>query len=174
MTEETKNKDYIASFVTYVTTKIQGDTGFRAAMTRADNPDTESQAWRYLVHFCDLGNPWQRLPLGLVGAAIARKRVTQDGTQQLGEALRLCKQSIQDDDDSVERKLRRLLACDSSLELVQVLRPVLQFVQKGERVSLNYAQLLRDVLYFSERVKLQWAKQYYGQKQEGDACTSPE
>ncbi|MDO4575791.1 MAG: type I-E CRISPR-associated protein Cse2/CasB [Planctomycetia bacterium] len=174
MTEETKKKVHAANFVAYVMEKIQDDTGFRAAMTRADNPDTESQAWRYLVHFCDLERPWERLPLGLVGAAIARKRIAQDGTQRLGEALRFCKQSLQEEDDSVERKLRRLLACDSSAELVPVLRPVLRLVQNAEKVSLNYTQLLRDILYFSEKVKLQWAKQYYSKKQEDDACTSPE
>ena len=151
-----------ARFVSYVLQKLQSDdTGFRAALTRADNPATEAQAWSVLVKFCDLKNDRQRLPLALIGACMARVRAEENGKQSFGEALQLCKEKLGEDDERIERKLRRVLTCDDTLELVQVLRPILRFVVSQGNVALDYIQLLKDVLYFNEKTKLIWASQYY-------------
>lgn len=172
MVDDKKQKE--DRFVEYVLQNLSRDTGFRAALTRADNPQTEPQAWPYLANYCDLEKPWERLPYALVAACMARLRAEKNGTQSLGEALRFSKENLLEDDDSIERKLRRILACDNVEELVSVLRPILRYVTGKENVSLNYAQLLRDVLYFNEKTKTIWAKQYYSKKKEVEECSSPE
>lgn len=172
MVDDKKQKE--DRFVEYVLQNLSRDTGFRATLTRADNPQTEPQAWPYLANYCDLEKPWERLPYALVAACMARLRAEKNGTQSLGEALRFSKENLLEDDDSIERKLRRILACDNVEELVSVLRPILRYVTGKENVSLNYAQLLRDVLYFNEKTKTIWAKQYYSKKKEVEECSSPE
>ena len=82
-----------SAFVQYVINRCSNekDTGFRAVMRRADNPNQCSAAWEYLVPFCDLASAHQRLSFALIGAAIAREKPEHDGTNGVGEALlKLC------------------------------------------------------------------------------------
>ena len=157
-----------AGFVDYVIKQVQdkNDTAFRAVMRRADNPNQCSAAWEYLVPFCDLSKDYQRLSFALVGAAIARKKPEKDGTQGLGAALRhICKDDA--DVNREARRLRRLLACNSALELIPVLRPIVQYIQSKDGTSIWYLQLLKDLLNWDsnprerERTKIEWTRQYY-------------
>ncbi|MDY0145222.1 MAG: type I-E CRISPR-associated protein Cse2/CasB, partial [Kiritimatiellia bacterium] len=50
------------SFVEYVLQRMEDDTGFGAALRRADNPATDYQAWEHLARWCDLDKAWERLP----------------------------------------------------------------------------------------------------------------
>lgn len=165
MSSEEKEKRE-ARFVGMVITRMldngnnKPDTAFRAAMGRADNPATEHPSWKYLVPYCRLEQDEERQAYGLVGASIARCRPQKNGRMSLGEALRCCTQG-DSSEDPAERRLRRLLACDDRLELIRILRPILRLLEKNEKVSLNYIRLLEDILFFSEKTKLQWAKQYY-------------
>ncbi|MDO4628020.1 MAG: type I-E CRISPR-associated protein Cse2/CasB [Planctomycetia bacterium] len=162
--EEFVQKEYnISDFVDSVIQRIEKDTGFRARMRRADNPLTAEEAWSYLIKLgnVDLKNDIQRFGFGLVGAAIARDRVKENGTQTLGRALNFCRESMTEEDASVERLLRRVLACRDALELIPILRRVVVYIQKNEKTALDYKQLLKDILYFGENVKLRWAKDYY-------------
>lgn len=179
--KERENDKKAKRFVSEVLQKLQSnDTRFRAELTRADNPATEMQAWPVLAKYCKLETKSQRLSFALIGACMARVRAEEDGTQKFGEALRMCKENPADDDDRIERKLRRILACDDTLELVQVLRPILRFVVSQGNVSLNYENLLKEILRFNEEksreyIKLCWASQYYNTpEKEEEACTSPE
>lgn len=152
-----------AKFVHAMIKRCQSDTACRAALTRADNPGTEAHAWPYLVAYCDLASVGERKAFGVVGAAIARAKPQANGTQPLGEALRQCKAEAED--KSVERKLRRVLACDGAEELAAILRSLLRFIQNHEKARLNYVALLRDILCFGETVRLRWASQYYGTRE---------
>lgn len=168
MTEEAQ-KTTPHVFVNRVITRInKDDTAFRAAMTRADNPQTEYQSWRYLIELgeVDLKIDWQRRAYALVGAAIARERTTKEGTQSLGEALKMCCIKPGEVDDSVDRRFRRIMACDSREELITVLRQIIRYLQSNEKVSLKYGKLLDDIRYFGERVKTDWAKAFYPKKSE--------
>ncbi|MCR5165319.1 MAG: type I-E CRISPR-associated protein Cse2/CasB [Thermoguttaceae bacterium] len=174
MTEEAqKPNPYV--FVDRVISRIKDDTAFRAAMTRADNPQTEYQSWRYLIELghVDLKIDWQRRAYSLVGAAIARERTSKEGTQSLGEALKMCCIKPGEIDDSLDRRFRRILACDSREELITVLRQIIRYVQNNEKVSLKYGKLLSDILYFGESVKTDWAKAFYFKKSE-DSEEEPE
>ena len=151
-------------FVEKVIARLRDDTAFRAAMTRADNPSTAAQAWRFLMELgnVDLENDQERQAFALIGAAMARERTESNGLQSLGRALQMCNAEPGKIDDSVERRLRRILACDSRKELIPVLRQIIRYVQNCEKVSLDYERLLRDILYFNEKVKIRWASEYYG------------
>lgn len=165
MTETvSKSKTRTELFVERVISRLKTDNGFRAAMTRADHEATAPQAWRFLLELgnADLENDSERQAFALVGAAMARERTEGNGTQSLGRALFCCKADPKEADDSVERRLRRILACENRSELIAVLRQIIRYVQKAEKVRLDYERLLCDILYFSDRVKVQWAKDYYG------------
>ena len=165
----------IKGFVETILKKISTDTGLRAALTRADNPNTEPEAWPFLARFCDLERENERRAYGLVAAVIARTRTEKNGNQTLGIALRQCKVDLTQDDDSIERKLRRILACDSTAELIPVLRPLLRFITGKDGVQLDFAQLLQDILYFGDKTKVRWAAQYFrNAKKEEETCSSAE
>lgn len=164
------DQSMISKFVGTCLCRINNDdTAFRAAMTRADNPATESQSWRYLVPFCNLELDIERGAFALVGAAIAREKPEANGKRSLGLALRSAKNDP--DDDSIDRKVQRLLACSNRSELIPVLRPILRFLNKQENTNIDYIALLRDIISFSEKTKLRWAKQYYKYQEEQNECT---
>ena len=149
-----------AGFVAAVIARVKTDTAFRAVMSRADNPAFESAAWEYLIPYCNIEKDFERIPFALVGAAIARIRPENDGKAGLGSAFR----AICGKDEDRERealRFRRLIACDSSLELCRILRPVLQYLaSKG--ASVSFTRLLNDLLFWGQRTKIRWTTQFYG------------
>ena len=151
--------------------KGKQDTGYRAIMRRADNPNLESIAWEHLVAWCDIENPYLRKSFALVGAAIARMDSPEkapQGKATVGKAL----QSLCNGKDAMEakeregRRLQRLIACDSTLELLRVLRPVLQYLQSKGCETLDYAGLLQDICYWDERKRIKWIKDFYLESEE--------
>ena len=172
MTEAvSKSKTRTELFVDRVISRLKTDNGFRAAMTRADHEATAPQAWRFLLELgnADLENDSERQAFALVGAAMARERTETNGTQSLGRALFCCKVDPKEADDSIERRLRRILACENSSELVAVLRQTIRFMQRSDKVRLDYEWLLRDILFFNEKTKVRWAQDYYGRHEDEDA-----
>jgi len=157
-----------SGFVEYVIRRSgqKSDTAFPAVMRRADNPAQCSAAWEYLVPFCDLEDERQRLAFSLIGAAIAREKPEKDGSRGIGAVL---KQICGADKDAVEResrRFRRLIGCDTVRELAAVLRPVLQYLQSKSAGSICYEQLLKDMLYWSEKVKIRWTCDFYGRTED--------
>ncbi|MBQ4144159.1 MAG: type I-E CRISPR-associated protein Cse2/CasB [Thermoguttaceae bacterium] len=177
MTETSSQKYKAKRFVERVIARLRPDSqgktdnGFRAAMTRADHEATAPQAWRFLLELgnVDLEKDWERQAFALVGAAMARERTETNGTQSLGRALFCCKVDPKEADDSIERRLRRILACENSSELVAVLRQTIRFMQRSDKVRLDYEWLLRDILFFNEKTKVRWAQDYYGRHEDEDA-----
>lgn len=156
-------------FVNYVFERAARDTGFAAKMRRADNPATEDQSWATLAAFeVDLGRDSERLPFAVVGAAICRSNSSTDGENGIGAALASSYEvaDIEHVEKAAESRLRRLLACASTAELCQILRPVLRLVADKSRLSLSYARLLADMLRFESRyqedIKKRWAMDFYG------------
>lgn len=157
-----KDNPNISGYVEYVIrrAKNKSDTAFRAVMRRAANPNLESAAWEYMVPFCDIGVDRIRHAFALVGAAIAAEAPETDGTVSIGRALRsMCK-----DDDAVERegrRLRRLLGCETTDELIGVLRPMVHYLQDNAVMKISYARLLQDLCYWGERTRIAWTKDFY-------------
>lgn len=167
MTEEAQKPNPYA-FVNSVISRIKNDdTAFRAAMTRADNPQTEYQAYKYLAKEVNLTYDVSRRAYGLIGAAIARYRIEANGNQRFGQAMRTA--SLMDSgelESAGERRMERILACSNTLELIDVLRPVLRFILQNEKVSLNFASLLKEIILFDkdeyiQEIKIHWAQDFY-------------
>lgn len=165
------------NFVNYVLERADGDAGFAAKMRRADNPATEYQSWGLLAAFgVNLEKDNERLPFALIGAALCRSDLTKDGNCGVGAALAGSFDKEAEDkksdgknktgDKPGEPRLRRLLACSSTEEACRILRPILRLIESREKKRLNYAGLLRDLLYFESpgqrRIKQRWAMDFYG------------
>ena len=155
------------AFVDYIISRCQADNGMRAALKRADNPATEYQSWEVLAGFkINLEHENQRLPYATVAAAIARSKADKNGTTRIGLAIARCYEDG-NASDQAKAKLRRLLACDSVPEACRILRPLFSLIEAKGGVTLNYAQLLDDLLRFGHddsqlRIKARWAQDFYG------------
>ena len=163
----------VASIVAKTFARCKNDKGFAAALKKADNPDTEYQAWEI---FADYGIPLnidvQRLPCALVLSAVARSSRDSDGSLGLGSALaRAYQEDGGKDSDAAKAKLRRILACDNVVELCSVLRPVLRLISSRSEV-ISYTKLLKDLIYFDpEKILARWAQDFFvsGQKVEEES-----
>lgn len=152
------------NFVSYAITRIHKDTGFAARLRRADNPATEYQSWELLAGFgVDLEFDWSRLPYCVVGAALAKAKPEADGSLKLGAAIAACYDEGSQSDQA-KAKLRRLLACSTTAEACQILRPLLALIS-SRGVRLDFSQLLDDLLWFSgdsrDRIRTRWAQSFY-------------
>ena len=156
-------------FVTYALTRLHQDTGFAARLRRADNPATEYQSWELLAGFgVDLEHDWTRLPYCVVGAALAKAKPESDGSLKLGAAIAACYEDGSASDQA-KAKLRRLLACSTTAEACQILRPLLALISSRGK-PLDFSQLLDDLLWFSgdrrERIRTRWAQSFYHRAKE--------
>ena len=158
--QENQNKS--EAFVSYVIRKVASDTAARAAFARGDNPDTAYLAWEYLVSWCDIADLKQCKAYALIAAAIAREQISSNGKMNVGECLRAVVTEPGDLENSPEKaRLMRLLACDTGLELVELLRSIIRYLQGKEGVRLNYAQTLDDILWWCEKRKVNWSKAFF-------------
>lgn len=169
------DNDRSSGFVAHVLQRAKVDTGFAARMRRADNTDTEYQAWGELAAFnVNLELDRERLPFSIVGAALCREKPEQDGKYSIGASLASCFEQTPGNpgDNPGVSRLRRILACNTIREICQVLRPMLHFVAEKSTRPLSYAGLLRDLLFFESangsRIKRRWAMDFFGQPQEQD------
>jgi CRISPR system Cascade subunit CasB len=155
------------SFVEYALQRMKDDSGFGAALRRADNPATEYQAWEHLASWCDLEKSWERVPFATVAAALARAKPVRNGHQPIGQALAACYDEG-NQSDNAKSKLRRLLACDTVEEACRVLRPLLGLMASKEKSHLDYGSLLDDLLKFGEWTKQRWAMDFFGRRGDDD------
>lgn len=169
-----------ASFVAWLIARCQDDKGLAARLRRADNPATEYQCWETLAAWgVDLEREGQRLPFATVAAAIARAKPPANGSLILGRAIARCFDEG-NQSDQAKTRLRRLLACGELAELCRVLRPMLTLIESRVAQPLDYAWLLKQLVDFGrasaggndtwlQRIKAQWAQDFYGQKAEAEA-----
>ena len=158
--EKEQPQDRCQRFIDHTIDRIQKDRAMRARLRRADNPDMEYQSWEYFVRFgVDLQNRRECKAFATVAAALAREEPKADGNLSIGSAIAL---SYRDgnNNDQAKTRLRRLLACKTSEDACNVLRQLLRLVaSKGQ--SVKFKKLLKDLLYFSERTKEQWAQDFF-------------
>lgn len=156
-------------FVGLVIERCQNDKGMAARLRRADNPATEYQSWELLGGLgVDLEKDYERLPFVTVAAAIAKSKAERNGSLTLGKAILACYESGRDSDQAKAR-LRRLLACTELAETCRVLRPVLALINSKVGQPLDYERLLRQLRFFGQRTKTQWAQEFYGQPVETES-----
>ncbi len=153
-------------FVEIVVERCNKDKGLAARLRRADNPATEYQSWDLLGTFgVDLEKDYKRLPFVTVVAAIAKSKAEHNGSLTLGRAIAAC---YEDGNQSNQAKmrLRRLLACDELAEACRILRPILTLIDSKIGQPLDFIRLLKQLRKFSfngQRIKTQWAQEFYGQ-----------
>jgi CRISPR system CASCADE complex protein CasB/Cse2 len=152
--------------------RCKDDSAFRAAIKKADNPDTEYRSWEYLADYgVNLEYEESRYLYTTIFAAAARSGKSTDGCLEFGKALVAAYADSGSNDyiharesEPARARLRRVLACDSVKELCTVLRPVLRLItSKG--VSVSFGLLLRDLKYYNihpEQTKASWAQQFFG------------
>ncbi len=161
MESKTEAVSPAAAFVSRSIARVRTDSACRAALRRADNPATESYAWEHLLPFCRLEREAERAAYGLVGAAIARAMPDKDGMLDIGTALRNCCPGGSEDEQKTELgRLRRLLACDSTPELVRILGRVVRYLQ-SQGQTLSYRQLLNDILYWNDQTRIRWTRSFF-------------
>lgn len=167
---ESNDNSREARFVNYLLSECLQNKGFAANMRRADNPNTETYSWDILIKFgVNIEKDYERLPYGLIAAAIANSKQDSNGSLLFAQAIG---QVYPDgnQNDQAKMRLRRVLACTSTAELCHILRPLLSLVQS--RLSsqsphpekLDFITLLKDLLYFTNsntRIKERWAIQFY-------------
>lgn len=158
-------KSWEQRFVDAVIERCNKDKGVAARLRRADNPATEYQSWEVLGALgVDLEKDYQRLPFVTVAAAIAKSKAERNGNLTLGRAIAAC---YEDGNQSNQAKtrLRRLLACDELTEACRILRPILTLIDSKVGQPLDFSRLLKQLRNFSfngQRVKAQWAQEFYG------------
>jgi CRISPR system Cascade subunit CasB len=149
------------AFTRFIIDRMQ-DNGIAAALRRADNPNTEYQSWDTLAAFhVELDKPWERLPFATIAAAMAKAKAEKNGDIKIGQAIARCYAEGKDSDQA-KAKLRRLLACDSVKETCRILRPLFSLINARGNISLDYASLLNDLLYWNNQAtKSRWAQDFY-------------
>lgn len=146
-----------------------GSSAASAVLKRAYNPKMEPESWEYLMRAervdvrINIENDDERLPYTAIASAMAKAKVEKNGKVKIGEAIARCyKDGNQDDQAKI--KLRRLLACETTEEVCRVLRPLFSLIDAKANVQLDYAALLKDLLYFhrdNKSVKSHWAQNFY-------------
>lgn len=150
--------------ISVILSRCLQDSAFRAALKKADNPDTEYQSWEYLASYgVNLEFAERRCPYTTVFSAAARSGRSNDGHLKFGIALL---RAYENDRESVPAKsrLRRVLSCNTTEELCLIMRPVLKFIASKE-IPISYGLLLRDLKYFGvhpDKTKASWAQQFFG------------
>ncbi|WP_140919303.1 type I-E CRISPR-associated protein Cse2/CasB [Limnobaculum xujianqingii] len=158
-------QDQASQFISYILQRCNDNKGFAARLRRADNPATEYQCWELLAAF-NINLEWenQRLPYTTVAAAVAKAQIGQNGSLSLGRAIAACYDDG-NESNQAKAKLRRVLACDSTQELCRILRPLLTMISSKAGQSLDYSRLLQQLLKFhwdTQKIKTQWAQEFYG------------
>ena len=153
-----KKKSREESFIDYLILN-KNDNGYIAKWKHADIPNTSFMAWEVLAPWCeDLTNPYLREPLEIIGAAFVRRNKDYNGTLSLGKALYRCYPS--DDNNPGKAKLRRLLSCTNTIEICSSIKPVLRLIDSKD-IDLDYVKLLKDLKWFDEKVKINWAQDFF-------------
>ena len=168
--------DRSVSFVNYVIEQINTDKGkgFGAKLRKADNENTEYQSWEILSRWVNLEWESDRKAFALVGASLARSKPSEDGKHSIGEALRMVHVKDKDIGDieksSSALRLRRILACKEKDELMDILKPVIRYVESNG-LLLHHARLLDEILWFNkdasrEKTRARWARDFFRMKEE--------
>lgn len=128
----------------------------RGALTEARRPN----AWPLLAGFGPaIGNP----AFETVAALWASAPELACDTGNMGNTLA----GLKTDNNSFEGRFKRLLTCDHEEIVARVATVALAAQAKGHRI--HYAQLLSDLLWWGDRVKVRWARAFWGAESPDDA-----
>ncbi|MBN2450793.1 MAG: type I-E CRISPR-associated protein Cse2/CasB [Lentisphaeria bacterium] len=152
-----------ARFLVYLQ-RYREDRGALAALRGILSEARRPRAWPLLGGFPGaIGHRAFETVAGLWAAA--PETATEDD-RTLGDVLR----AFTSEHGSIEGRFLRLLACDRD-EIPEHIVPLVRVVQaKGAR--LNYTQLLSDLLWWNERVIIEWAKAFWEAPEETEGIAA--
>lgn len=138
------------SFFNEIYSKVKdNDRGYLSVMRMADHPRLRYRVFGALARNGIRLEPHFSLPYTVLGASIARVKLSEDGELSLGRALRLAFGENKAEDPSVQTRLRRITACESSKELCQILPSFLRLIESRlENRHLCYRKLYELILLF--------------------------
>ncbi len=155
-------KAFIKGLLDYLQSRRE-DRGVMADLRHGLSPTTEYRAWPHIAMWCDLGKNRSRRIMLTVSAAFAIHGRSVPGSN-LGSVLR----DIATGDGRGEKGLatfdarfRRFLSCSTAEEVCDHLPGVIRAAER-KGVALDLARLYADLTYWGERIKVNWARSYWG------------
>ena len=157
--------------------RAQNDRGKMASLRRGLSPATVMDAWPVIAGLGgQIGQPGESVHLDI--AALFATHPQESNARNFGETCR----AIAEPDasgkipESHERRFRRLLACDRTVDLSGQLRTWVRLAaSKG--VGLNYENLFDDLACWNssaERTRVRWARSFWRSNSESDVPGTPE
>ena len=140
-------------FVNYLQKRYRNDRGALANLKGGLSAARKPNAWPLLAGFEGaIGNSAYET----VAALWASDPALDCHEGSLGNALA----RIKTENNSFEGRFKRLLTCERD-EIAERIIPVVRAAQ-AKGISINYAQLLSDLLWWNDIVKVVWAKAFWG------------
>lgn len=148
---------------------VREDRGVMADLRRGFSEDTQQRAWPHIAKFCDLRKDRERKIVKLVSAGFAIHKDSAK-TGNMGDTMRkiaMGNGSGIEGLSSYESRFRRLLSAQAADELCEFLPGIIKTAEvKG--VGINFYQLYKDLWYWNEHIKVDWAAAYWGTTGKGD------
>lgn len=153
--------DKIDKFIKYLITKRE-DTGMMAALRRGFSKGTEYRAWPYISPWCNMTNPRERSIYLTVAAGFGFcKDTTYDGNMgtvfyQIAKGKKPGQKAM----ESFDSRFRRCLSCDTAEEICSYVPAIIKAANR-KNIAVNFSQLLKDLTFWGEQVKVEWASKYW-------------
>ncbi len=146
------------------------DRGTLADLRRGFSPGTEHRTWPHIALFCDLSRERDRVIWQTIAAGFATFEQTVESGNMGATMRRLALEgstgSVEDALKSFDARFRRILTCDSAIEVCERLPGIIRAAKRKGGVSIDFVSLFTDLQYWGERVKLRWAASYWGEQKE--------
>ncbi|OPZ30605.1 MAG: CRISPR-associated protein Cse2 [Lentisphaerae bacterium ADurb.BinA184] len=141
--------------------RYAADRGALANLRGALSDARRHRAWPLLGGFPGaIGNPAFETVAALWAGDPAGDR---PNAGNLGDTLH----SLAKENKSFEGRVKRLLTCDRD-EIAERVAPLVR-AARAKGVKVNYARLLSDLLWWNDRVQVEWAKAFWGVGEPADA-----
>ncbi|ODS31182.1 MAG: CRISPR-associated protein Cse2 [Candidatus Scalindua rubra] len=146
--------------------KHKDDRGVMADLKRGFSDSTADRTWPYLSKWgCDIVNDRERIIYQTVSAAYAVTKgcSTDKDNYNIGT---VCRQLAIGDGrgdkklKTFEARFRRLLTCSSVDEISGHLTGIIR-AAAAKNIAINFKRLFKDLWYYSDNVKLEWASEYW-------------
>lgn len=175
--EVKESKSHI--FVDFVLDRINAnDTAILSCLKRAESKNTAFYAYDILYKFTKSFDDKDFYPYSIVAASMSRSKITKDGDFPLFTVLRkaysgndkkaLTSNNEEDIPEQARAKLKRALACNDIVELCNVIKALLKYIEGKDQIKyLSYKTLLSQLCFFSkndvlkEKIKQQFVIDFY-------------
>ncbi len=149
--------------------KAKDDRGVMADLKRGFSETTADRSWPYLAKWgCNIVNDRERQIYQLVSASYAVTKGLNINNGNMGDVCRRLAMGDNRGEDglkSFDARFRRLLTCSSRDELCKHLTGIIK-AAATKNIAINFRQLFKDLWYWSDITRLQWASVYW--KVEGE------